>query len=328
MLLSSHRCVLCHQSGACVIPVPFATDIMSTIADADDDVDSVPLPLLPATNVDDDIDGVPLNPLPIATISAWLPQSLPTPPLATFVPVSVSTIAALPVLNPAKAALLAAGITPALPVNRVEQVRAAAEDKKRRQDEEAKAVYADFVASFAVDDSVQQQQPAHTAQSRPTKSPFTAFVRGGTIGGDSTVLSTALSTPAKRAEPSDVASSAHAVVEPPWKRMRGSSPPPSATEAAFPAPTPPAGRGKQRNIDLLLAELKQRQANPSPAREDAQPAMPTTTNVFIAGLPLSTTESDLADEMVRFGDIASVKLLYPRTEEVSSTLRAQISSDE
>ena len=271
-----------------------------------------------AVGGDDDIDGVPLQPLPSAL--AWLAQ-----PVA-FVPAFLPAAQSLPVINPVRAALVAAGITPALPVNRVEQERAAAEDKKRRQEEEAKAVYADFVASFAaVDPPPPQQQPSAQANARPNKSPFTAFVRGGVIGGDNTTPATApaanSNTPAKRTEPGHASPTAGAAVEPPWKRQRPASPPPTpplASEAPFPPPpAAPAGRGKPRNIDLFLAELKQRQANPQSVREDVQPGMPTTTNVFIAGLPLSTTESDLADEMVRFGDIASVKLLYPRTEEVS-----------
>ena len=257
---------------------------------------------------DDDIDGVPLLPLELA--STWL-QSIPPPPLSAFVPASQPTI---PAINPVKAALFASGVAPVLSVNRVEQERAAAEDKKRRQEEEAKAVYQDFVASFAVEP---QQQPA---QSKPkhAKSPFTAFVRGGTIGGDNT--STTSHTPSKRTEPhppASVTSSTFAAVEPPWKRQRPTSPLPPTPEPLFSPPAAPAARGKQRNIDLFMAELQQRQAEPQVVRDEVQSAGSATTNVFIAGLPLSTTESDLADEMVRFGDIASVKLLYPRTEEVS-----------
>lgn len=262
---------------------------------------------------DDDIDGVPLQPLPSATY--WLPQSIQTAYIPASLPTTIPTPA---VLNSAKAALFTSGATPTLSVNRVEQERAAAEEKKRRQEEEAKAVYADFVASFAVD----QQQPAQP-KPKPAKPTFTAFVRGGTIGGDNTT--TNHNTPAKRTEPHATTASTSAssipiaaTTEPPWKRLRPTSPPPPTFDIAFPPPVTAAGRGKQRNIDLFMAELKQRQAEPQTVREEVQPATPATTNVFIAGLPLSTTEAELADEMVRFGDIASVKLLYPRTEEVSS----------
>jgi len=266
---------------------------------------------------DDDIDGVPLQPLPSAT--GWPPISFPPP--SAYVPASLPSTALIPtVINPAKAALFTSGAAPVLSVNRVEQERAAAEEKKRRQEQEAKAVYADFVASFAVD----QQQPAAQPKPKPAKPAFTAFVRGGTINGDNTA--TANNTPAKRTEPLPPASATSpsisiAAVEPPWKRQRPASPPPlPIVDTAFPPPIAPAARGRQRNIDLFMAELQQRQAEPQLAvREEVQPATAATTNVFIAGLPLATTESDLADEMVRFGDIASVKLLYPRTEEVSRT---------
>ena len=258
---------------------------------------------------DDDIDGVPLQSLPSTT--GWLSQSAPPPP-SPFVPVSMPAIAPVSAINPIKAALFASGAVPILSVNRVEQERAAAEDKARRQAEEAKVVYAEFLASFAVEQ--QQTAPPKPKSAKPA---FTAFVRGGTLGGENTAAITS-NTPAKRAEPYPPAlASSVAAAEPPWKRLRPASPPPPAIESAFSPPPAPAGRGKQRNIDLFLAELKQRQADPQSVREEVQPATPATTNMFIAGLPLSTTESDLADEMVRFGDIASVKLLYPRTDEVS-----------
>ena len=257
---------------------------------------------------EDDIDGVPIQALPLAT--GWLPAP------SVYIPASLPSILSTPAIHPAKAALFTSGAPPVLSVNRVEQERAAAEDKKRRQDEEAKAVYADFVASFAVE----PQQPT-AAKPKSIKSPFTAFVRGGTIGGDNAAPA---NTPAKRTEPHTAAAASAsnpAVVEPPWKRLRPASPPPPPAAVIEPHPIPaPAGRGKPRNIDLFLAELKQRQADPQAVRDEVQPSTPTTTNVFIAGLPLTTTESDLADEMVRYGDIASVKLLYPRTDEVSCSV--------
>ena len=270
---------------------------------------------------DDDIDGVPLGPLP--STAGWLHQPIPPALLSAYVPASVPAPAAVALINPAKAALFTSGAVPVLSVNRVEAERVAAEDKKRRQDEEAKAVYADFVASFAVEQQQQQQQQQQQttqAKPRPHKSSFTAFVRGGTIGGDDPPA--VAKTPAKRTDTHAAASAASSslfdAVEPPWKRQRPTSPLPPAIDTPFPPPaTAPVGRGKQRNIDLFLAELKQRQEEPQAVREEVQSTAPATTNVFIAGLPLTTTESDLADEMVRFGDIASVKLLYPRTEEVS-----------
>ena len=232
-----------------------------------------------------------------------------------------------PLIDPSKAALFTSGAAPSLSVNRVEAERAAAEQKRRRQEAEARAVYDDFVASFAAEQ--QQEQPPQQAKPKAAKSSFTAFVRGGTIGGNETdPAAAAPATPAKRAEPhapAPASSSTPAAVEPPWKRQRPASPPPPAAafEAPQPPPAAPAGRGKQRNIDLFMAELRQRQAEPQAVREEAQPATDATTNVFIAGLPLSTTEADLADEMVRFGDIASVKLLYPRSEEVSRSALIQ-----
>ena len=234
-----------------------------------------------------------------------------------------------PLVDPTRAALFTSGVVPSLSVNRVEAERAAAEQKRRRQEAEARAVYDDFVASFAAEQ--QPEQSAQQAKPRPAKSSFTAFVRGGTIGGNAT--ESAVAAPAKRAEPhapAPASSSTPAAVEPPWKRQRPASPPPPVPtfEAPPPPPAAPAGRGKQRNIDLFMAELRQRQAEPQAAREEAQPATDATTNVFIAGLPLSTTESDLADDMVRFGDIASVKLLYPRSEEVGRSAFIQPASEQ
>jgi U2-associated protein SR140 len=42
---------------------------------------------------------------------------------------------------------------------------------------------------------------------------------------------------------------------------------------------------------------------------------PTTTNLYVGNLPSEVTEQVLADNFGKFGDLASIKIMWPRSEE-------------
>ena len=85
---------------------------------------------------------------------------------------------------------------------------------------------------------------------------------------------------------------------------------------------------KKRNIDLFLEEMKQSAADkaagifPSSSRGDRRggggggggedASDPSSTNLFVGNLPVGMTERELAAHFALFGDIASVKIMWPR----------------
>jgi len=78
-------------------------------------------------------------------------------------------------------------------------------------------------------------------------------------------------------------------------------------------------------MDALLQELKETSANPTPLSERPPPekmgsfVMPGeeqfTTNIFVGNLAPITTEEELTDVFRQFGDLYSVKIMWPRTSE-------------
>jgi U2-associated protein SR140 len=112
-----------------------------------------------------------------------------------------------------------------------------------------------------------------------------------------------------------------------------------------PAPKPKrkaAKNGKKREMDKFLEEMKQRDlerssgniVEPEMAQRsltDAQELGPqtgsfddgdiSTTNLYVGNMPPEVTEQTLVDEFAKFGDLASVKIMWPRTEEEVSRRR-------
>ncbi|KAK9825189.1 hypothetical protein WJX81_005170 [Elliptochloris bilobata] len=204
------------------------------------------------------------------------------------------------------------------------------EDKKRRADAEAAKLYEEFVQSFG--DGGEGEGGGAAPR---------AFVRGGTIQpGSSAAAAVAAAAvagaSAKRGRyvPSFLppAMAAAAAAAAPVL----STPRPALLVAAMPErePAPASGgsaRGKVRNIDVVLENLKKEQE----AREERQRMRrergaeydptedgggsfdegdPFTTNLYVGNLAPDVDEEVLKREFVRFGNIASVKIMWPRDD--------------
>ncbi|KAI8814191.1 hypothetical protein BJ742DRAFT_896695 [Cladochytrium replicatum] len=193
----------------------------------------------------------------------------------------------------------------------------AEELKKKKEEEEAAKVYAEFVASFEEDNNANS----------------TGWVKGGTL------------VPKSVYTPADLQSTENADSDSrlykPQARLR--TVPNSAgkatsvrTEEEFPKVTP---KGKKRNLDSFLEEIKkeheERDRGKHPrlsgdrsgsvpitlkaASEDNSGSHdtgdPDTTNLYVGNLNPAVNEEMLCKEFARYGPIASVKIMWPRTPE-------------
>lgn len=263
---------------------------------------------------DEDVDGVPLD-----DMNSILPTFIQTTDSAYSAPPSSSSSSSSSPLPPP--------LPP--PVSLLAAARAAQEEKRRRQEEEAAAVYANFVASF--EDEGKSIKSSNAGKSQ-------RFVKGGIIGGsaEATIL-----PPVPSPSPSPAISSDHQ----PIMKKRGReveentspSPPPLPPSSAF-------GSAKRRQMDLFLEELKQQQqqkergggggggerfpsisSSSSPYQIRALPPsssstdpMLSTSNLFLSNLPFDCTGDKLIRYFVRFGDIASCRMMRPKAEEEKS----------
>jgi U2-associated protein SR140 len=111
----------------------------------------------------------------------------------------------------------------------------------------------------------------------------------------------------------------------------------SAAAAALSAATKSAAaakKGKKRNIDMFLEELKQNEQDkalglaPRERERGGGPGGPVdlgepgSTNMYVNNLPLDVTERRLAELFAEHGDVASVKIMWPRADERTPTTTA------
>jgi len=101
------------------------------------------------------------------------------------------------------------------------------------------------------------------------------------------------------------------------------SPPPQAPAAEKKKKKKP----KKKNIDLFLEEMKASQAAQGHRSKASAPAPlaplpdtfrredPTSTNIYLKNLSLQSTEQQLLEHFAQYGAVASVKVMWPRTEE-------------
>ncbi|GAA5800951.1 U2-associated SR140 protein [Helicostylum pulchrum] len=183
--------------------------------------------------------------------------------------------------------------------------------KKQQESVEAAKVYADFVASF--------EEPV------PYKLGTTSFVKSGTlIPKDSVVddyaaVTTTKSTfkpmPFVRAGESLSSMSAAANT----RKMEDSD----EEEDAL-VKLKESKLQKKRNLDSFLEEIKKGQEGRS--KGDGKPQQvedpgsyddnnPNTTNLYVGNINPTMTESGLCQEFGKYGPIASVKIMWPRTQE-------------
>ncbi|KAF1329360.1 U2-associated splicing factor, partial [Globisporangium splendens] len=197
--------------------------------------------------------------------------------------------------------------------------------KKRQADEEAAKIYAQFVASFEDEEATLGK----------------AFVRGETaVKGDNPPPSQHVRGEVYRLKPKVDTSPAAAVSVGVSSSSPGSSHSGKkrsemdrmleemkqmdadrqqrrelyhASHSGSSGPT----LKKRREIDQFLEELKEREPV-APLRDTAgsfDNGDPETTNLYVGNLAPTTTEEALEAQFGRFGEIYSVKIMWPRTEE-------------
>eukprot|EP00192_Tetraselmis_astigmatica_P006934 CAMPEP_0117654630 /NCGR_PEP_ID=MMETSP0804-20121206/3845_1 /TAXON_ID=1074897 /ORGANISM="Tetraselmis astigmatica, Strain CCMP880" /LENGTH=766 /DNA_ID=CAMNT_0005460921 /DNA_START=206 /DNA_END=2503 /DNA_ORIENTATION=+ len=177
-------------------------------------------------------------------------------------------------------------------------------EKKQRAEAEAAALYDEFVASFEADESGAK-----------------AFVRGETIVPGSAPPSGggASSKKSKKYVPSFMPPS-----------LVGSSKPEKKEEKSVFNTSRP-DKSKPKGIDLVLEEMKKESERRAKAISEGRPSNfdtfpgdshgsfddgdPFTTNLYVGNLAPEVDEEVLKREFGQFGPIASVKVMWPRSEE-------------
>ncbi|KAF9938786.1 U2 snRNP-associated SURP domain-containing protein [Mortierella alpina] len=199
-----------------------------------------------------------------------------------------------------------------------------AELKRRKESEEAAKAYADFVASFEVSDTKKEK----------------AFVKG-----KSSFVPTAsvFGQDDEDEADKDVEAKAKAAYRPQMFVQASSSSDSASTSPANnktnltipgmePEPTPyvrDAKARRKKEMDAFLEELKRNQAERDeragargtrPVADDIKTGSrdtgdPNTTNLYIGNINPTVNEEQLCMEFAKYGPIASIKIMWPRTQE-------------
>ncbi|KAL4117852.1 hypothetical protein PRIC2_010181 [Phytophthora ramorum] len=177
------------------------------------------------------------------------------------------------------------------------------EAKKRQADEEAAKIYATFVASFDNEDETKGK----------------AFVRGGaTQGSRQSSRQSGDVYRLKAKEPAIGAAAAGKKVSEMDKMLQEIK----QKDAEYREQGQTVQRPKKRRaIDEFMEEMKER--GPAPVSMDGvgtdkgsfDTGDPETTNLYVGNLAPTVTEEALQAEFGRFGDVYSVKIMWPRSEE-------------
>ncbi|KAL4146753.1 hypothetical protein PRNP1_010510 [Phytophthora ramorum] len=177
------------------------------------------------------------------------------------------------------------------------------EAKKRQADEEAAKIYATFVASFDNEDETKGK----------------AFVRGGaTQGSCQSSRQSGDVYRLKAKEPAIGAAAAGKKVSEMDKMLQEIK----QKDAEYREQGQTVQRPKKRRaIDEFMEEMKER--GPAPVSMDGvgtdkgsfDTGDPETTNLYVGNLAPTVTEEALQAEFGRFGDVYSVKIMWPRSEE-------------
>ncbi|KAL4166845.1 hypothetical protein KRP22_012334 [Phytophthora ramorum] len=175
--------------------------------------------------------------------------------------------------------------------------------KKRQADEEAAKIYATFVASFDNEDETKGK----------------AFVRGGaTQGSRQSSRQSGDVYRLKAKEPAIGAAAAGKKVSEMDKMLQEIK----QKDAEYREQGQTVQRPKKRRaIDEFMEEMKER--GPAPVSMDGvgtdkgsfDTGDPETTNLYVGNLAPTVTEEALQAEFGRFGDVYSVKIMWPRSEE-------------
>uniref|UniRef100_A0A8D0CFV4 Zgc:163098 n=1 Tax=Scleropages formosus TaxID=113540 RepID=A0A8D0CFV4_SCLFO len=165
------------------------------------------------------------------------------------------------------------------------------EELKKKEEEKAAEVFEEFLASFDSND----------------KSAVKTFVRGGIVNATkeeeaAEVKKSKLYRPATKFTPlpQNVLSTSQSEKKPLVKKK---------TEEK-----------KKSNLELFKEELKQYVAWRSFTLFDDDPSMPNTTNLYIGCISPKMNEEMLCKEFGKYGPLASVKIMWPRTDDERTRL--------
>ncbi|KAF9165789.1 U2 snRNP-associated SURP domain-containing protein [Mortierella sp. AD011] len=189
-----------------------------------------------------------------------------------------------------------------------------AEMKRRKESEEAAKAYEEFVASFEVDESSKKEKKFIKGKS--------TFVPTTSVFGEDDEDEVA----------KDIEAKAKAAYKPQTFSQSTSTKIPSSILGLEPEPTPyvrDAKARRKKEMDAFLEELKRNQAereerasNRASRQNQDDYKMGsrdngdlTTTNLYIGNINPTVNEEQLCMEFAKYGPIASIKIMWPRTTE-------------
>ncbi|KAF8933829.1 U2 snRNP-associated SURP domain-containing protein [Dissophora ornata] len=198
-----------------------------------------------------------------------------------------------------------------------------AEMKRRKESEEAARAYAEFVASFEVDESSKKERKFVKGKSTfvPTSSVFGEDDEDDEASKELEAKAKAAYKPHMLSQSSSTTTSASASAKAPLTVSR-----------LEPEPTPyvrDAKAKRKKEMDAFLEELKRNQAerderaSTRAARSNQDDYKvgsrdtgdPSTTNLYIGNINPTVNEEQLCMEFAKYGPIASIKIMWPRTTE-------------
>ncbi|KAG0346382.1 hypothetical protein BG004_001846 [Podila humilis] len=182
-----------------------------------------------------------------------------------------------------------------------------AEMKRRKESEEAAKAYEEFVASFDVDPAKKEKK---FVKGKSTMMPTSVF---GQEDDEDEEASKELEAKAKAAykpqmfvQGSAASSGSSSSATTPVKPKRQAEPEPVQYDRD-------AKAKRKRNMDAFLEELKR------PLKEEKLGSRdtgdPLTTNLYIGNINPNVNEEQLCMEFAKYGPIASIKIMWPRTQE-------------
>uniref|UniRef100_V5GLQ8 Uncharacterized protein n=1 Tax=Kalmanozyma brasiliensis (strain GHG001) TaxID=1365824 RepID=V5GLQ8_KALBG len=224
--------------------------------------------------------------------------------------------------------------------SRVQKEREAEEKKRKQAEQDAAKAYDEFVAAMGADED---QDSSKRARGQPTRSKPMGFVAAGGgayVGSRSEPVKPIEPPPEQQSEATQPSSSEKASL----KRVNAafgddSSGDEASASNSHPPPTRQEPQRKRQAMSSFLTELQSEQAQRESRLSDlasttnksistllanetlAKPGSrdlasdPLTTNICIVTLPLNVDERSVGDFFRAWGDIATVKIMWPRGEQ-------------
>ncbi|KAI9140589.1 hypothetical protein BKA69DRAFT_497249 [Paraphysoderma sedebokerense] len=190
------------------------------------------------------------------------------------------------------------------------------EERKRKEEEEAAKVYAEFVASFEDEDKLSKSM----------------FVRGGTIQAKGVSLDV---NPEESSSQYYQPKAKYSEVKPPNQYTNSNTSSVHSRLGNSAEEKKDQVAGKKRKMEKFLETLKRQEegkktpsigalkagmtemfhSTPQPGMGSFDTGDPSTTNLYVGNLNPNTSEELLCQYFGQYGDIASIKIMWPRTQE-------------